>query len=86
MLTLDEQSLCEGKLTLQECWEALTSMRNGKSPGNDGFMKEFYVAFFGELGKLLVSVFNYAFEVGEFSSSQNRLSLLSFKRKIGIIC
>ena len=31
MLTLDEQSLCEGKLTLQECWEALTSMQNGKA-------------------------------------------------------
>ena len=56
MLTPDEQSLCEGKLTLQECWEALTSMQNGKSPGNDGFTMEFYVAFFGELGKLLVSV------------------------------
>ena len=45
MLTPDERSLCEGKLTLQECWEALTSMQNGKSPGNDGFTKEFYVAF-----------------------------------------
>ena len=30
MLTPDEQSLCEGKLTLQECWEALTS---GTAPG-----------------------------------------------------
>ena len=71
-LTPDEQSLCEGKLILQECWEALTSMQNGKSPGNDGFMKEFYVALFGELGKLLVSVFNYAIEVGEFSWSQKQ--------------
>ena len=43
LLTSDEQSLCEGKLTLQECWEALTSMKNGKSPGNDGFTKEFYM-------------------------------------------
>ena len=45
MLTPDEQSLCEGKLTLQECWEAQPSMENGESPGNDGFTKEFYVAF-----------------------------------------
>ena len=72
MLTLDEQSLCEGKLTLQECWEALTSMQNGKSPGNDGFTKKFYVVLFGELGKLLVSVFNYPFEVGELSLSQKQ--------------
>ena len=39
-------------------------MQNGESPGNDGVTKEFYVAFFVELGKILVSVFNYAFEVG----------------------
>ena len=31
MLTADEQSLCEGKLTLQECWEALMSMQNGEN-------------------------------------------------------
>ena len=71
-LNSDEQSLCEGKLTLQECWEALTSMQKGKSPGNNGFTKEFCVASFGELGKLLLSVFHYAFEVGELSSSQKQ--------------
>ena len=38
---------CEGKLTLKECFEALNSMKNNKSPGNDGFTKEFYVRFFG---------------------------------------
>ena len=67
------ESLCEGKLTLQETWEALTSVQNGKSPGNDGFTKEFYVAFFGELGKLLVSVFNYAFEAGKKKDRDNML-------------
>ena len=34
MFTPCEQSLYECKLTLQKCWEALTSMQNGKSPGN----------------------------------------------------
>ena len=33
MLTSDEQILCEGKLTFQECWEALTSMQDGKALG-----------------------------------------------------
>ena len=55
-------------------------MQNGKSPGNDGFTKEFYVAFFGELGKLLVSVFNCAFEVGELSSSQKQVITLTQKK------
>ena len=45
----------------KQCWSVLP-----------GLYKEFFVAFFGELGKLLVSVFNYAFEVGELSSSQKK--------------
>ena len=36
-----ERGLCEGKLTKQECWEALVSMGNNKSPGNDGSLKNF---------------------------------------------
>ena len=56
---------------------------NGKceSPGNDGFTKEFYAAFLGELGKLLVSVFNYAFEVGELSSSQKQAAITLIQKK-----
>ena len=42
----------EGSLTKRECWEVLTSMKNGKSPGNYGLTKEFYVCFFNE-------IFNY---------------------------
>ena len=72
VLTEDEKSLCEGKLTLNECWEALNPMKNGKSPGNDGFTKEFYVSFFGELGPLLLKTFNYSFEKGELSASQTQ--------------
>ena len=30
MLTPDEKCLYEGKLTLQECWEALMSIQNRK--------------------------------------------------------
>ena len=31
-----ERESCEGLLTRKECWEALQSMKNGKSPGNVG--------------------------------------------------
>ena len=41
-----ERSSCEGLLTKKECCEALSEMNNGKSPGNDGLTKEFYVCFF----------------------------------------
>ena len=62
VLMEDEKSLCKGKLTLNECLEALNSMKNEKSPGNDEFTKEFYISFFGELGPLLLKTFNYSTE------------------------
>ena len=40
-LTQVESDSCEGLLTKRECWEALSLMTNGKSPGNNGLMKEF---------------------------------------------
>ena len=44
-LSESEREEGEGRLTLHKCWEALQSMKNGKSPGNDGLTKEFYVCF-----------------------------------------
>ena len=35
---LDKET-CEGKLAVQSCWNALNTMKNGKSPGNDGLTK-----------------------------------------------
>ena len=77
----EEKGLCEGKLTLQECWDALSSMKNGKSPGNDGLTKEFYTAFFGELGSLLLKTFNYSFVKGELSSSQKQAVITLIQKK-----
>ena len=44
-LSEEKQKQCEGKLTLKEIWDSLVSMKNRKSPGNDGLTKEFYIAF-----------------------------------------
>ena len=81
VLTEYEKSLCGGKLTLNECWEALNSVKNRKSPGNDGFTKEFYVSFFGELGPLLLKTFNYCFEKGELSASQKQAVITLIQKK-----
>ena len=58
-------------------------MKNGKTPGNDGLTKEFYVCFFGELGMLLFKSLNYSHLVGELSTSpkQSVVTLIEKKGK-----
>ena len=58
-------------------------MKNGKTPGNDGLTKEFYVCFFGELGMLLFKSLNYSNLVGELSTSpkQSVVTLIEKKGK-----
>ena len=47
-----EQSLkCEKCITEKELFEALKSMTNDKSPGNDGLTKEFFETFWSEVKK-----------------------------------
>ena len=47
-------------------------MKNGKSPGNDGLTKEFYICFFEEVASPLLKSLNYAFKVGELPTSQKQ--------------
>ena len=64
-MSLDEQeqALCEGLLTVEECREALKGMDTGKSPGIDGLTAEFYLAFWAVLGNDPVEVLNYVFKM-----------------------
>ena len=68
----------EGLITRKECWEALQSMKNGKSPGNDGLTKEFY-----KISHLLIAVLNHSYQVGQLSTSQRQavITLIDKKRK-----
>ena len=75
---------CEGKLTLQNCWDALSSMKSGKTPGNDGLTKEFYVCFSGEVAPRLVNSLNYSFKVGELSISQKQAVITVIEKRVEI--
>ena len=81
-LTEEKQKQCEGKLTQKKIWDSLTSMKNGKTPGNDGLTKEFYLAFFGELGRRMVTTFNYSFSNGELSTSQKQAVITLIQKKV----
>ena len=50
-------------------------MKNGKSPDNGGFTKEFYISFFGELEPLLLKTSNCSFEKGDLSAPQKQATI-----------
>ena len=64
----DQAMECEGSLTLDECYKALT----GKAPGLEDFPMEFYVKFWSVLGSDLVDVLNSCYHSGSLSLSQCR--------------
>ena len=39
-----DAQVCEGKLTVSECYKSLQLFQNNKSPGNDGLTVEFYLS------------------------------------------
>ena len=68
----EEQSILDEELTINELKEALTSFADNKSPGEDGFAKEFFQTFFDLLCKYLLNSYNGAFRKGSLSVSQKR--------------
>ena len=48
----------EDEISVDEVWNPLNGFQNDKTPGDDGFTKEFYKAFFDLLGNVLLESFN----------------------------
>ena len=71
-LNKEEQESLEKDLTFEELKNALTSFADNKSPGEDGFSKEFYETFFNLPWKDLLNSYNEAFYKGSLSVSQKR--------------
>ena len=80
-LTDSDTQSCEGRLTIKECWDVLCSMKNNKSPGNNGITKEFLEYFWRKLGTFLVSTLNQSFEKGELSTSQKQAIITLIEKK-----
>ena len=80
-LPAGQAELCEGLLTVEECFEALSGMAKRKAPGSDGVPAEFYLKFWNVLGRDLVQVLNYCYRSGSLSLSQRRgVISLAFKK------
>ena len=69
-LSIEERESLEGLLTFEECKNILTTFKNDKSPGEDGFTAEFYSTFFDLIGGDLVKSLNAGYEKGKLSISQ----------------
>ena len=81
-LTDEQKTLCDGLLTIDECTDAIFSMKTNKSPGLDGLTVEWYRKFWEKLKYILVKVLNNGYEIGQLSHSQ-RTSVLSLLYKKG---
>ena len=71
-LTQVEREQTEGLISVEEAGKILKQMKNGKSPGLDGFTTEFFKFFWKNLSILLVRSINYGFQKGEMSITQRR--------------
>ena len=78
------RSICEGKITYNECFSVLQSLQKNKTPGNDGLTVEFYSAFWPLIGKYLVDCINYVYEFGELSNTQKQ-AIITLTKKRGKI-
>ena len=73
--------VCEGKLTISECFKSLQLFQNNKSPGNDGLTVEFYKALWEVVGKIMVDSLNYSYDHGELSNSQKEAIITLIEKK-----
>ena len=80
-LNEEERNSCEGILTINECYQALKSFADGKSPGNDGLTTEFYRWFWPIVGRNVTDSLNYSYEHGKLSNSQRQAIIKPIEKK-----
>ena len=71
----------EGPVTLDELNLALQSLNKGRSPGVDGIPPELLLAFWPQMGPLLLNMIHQATKVGSFSKLVNQATLTLLLKK-----
>ena len=64
-LTSEQAKTLEGEITISELGHALKCMKNGKTPGIDGFPADFLKLFWPKLKYFIQSSINYSYKHGE---------------------
>ena len=65
-----DKNTCEVEITIDDLFHSLSSMKENKTPGNDGLGKEFYLKFWDKLKTQLFECIMHGKEKGELSTSQ----------------
>ena len=81
ILTEEQSQTCEGPATESELLNALKSMPNNKSPGNDGLTKEFYETFWEEIKIPLCNSITKSYQNGGLSTSQRQAVIKLIDKK-----
>lgn len=77
-----DRDMCDSKITEEEIYSAISSMKRNKSPGPDGITVEFYLKFWNQMKHTMLKVFNNIQE-GECMTRSMRLGhiTLIYKNK-----
>ena len=67
-----ERMEMQNVVTMEEAGKVLNNMKNGKSPGSDGFSVNFFKFFWKDLGVHLVRSINYGLKAGKLSTTQTQ--------------
>uniref|UniRef100_A0A8C1BL18 Reverse transcriptase domain-containing protein n=1 Tax=Cyprinus carpio TaxID=7962 RepID=A0A8C1BL18_CYPCA len=65
-LSEEDSQAIDRTIMREEIIETIKGLKNGKSPGSDGYCNEFYKAFVDDISPILEKAYAYAFERGEF--------------------
>ena len=68
----ENKQVCDKAITIKEVGEALQGLKNGKSPGSDGFTADFYKFFWTMLHPVVFDSLTHALEKGQLSIDQKR--------------
>lgn len=71
-LSEEEQEESNTDFELTDLEFVIKNMKNGKSPGNDGFLAEFYKIFWHDIKHLLLASFNQSYRYGVLPTSQKQ--------------
>lgn len=75
-LSLEHAAFLDEPIAQEEVMNAISRLKNNKSPGSDGYGAEFYKAFAPQLTPFLVTTFNDVLETGTVPSSWNEATVV----------